>query len=41
MEGDREGWMQTGNTNLGGQLSTVDLFLKVACFVKKANYVFN
>ncbi len=26
---------QPGNTNWGGRLSTVDLLIKVACFVKK------
>ncbi len=41
MEGDREGWMQTGNTNSGEKLCTVDLLLKEACFVKKAKYIFN
>jgi len=31
-----------GNTNWGGRLSTVDLFIKVACFVKKKeNNIFN
>jgi len=30
-----------GNTNWGGRLSTVDLLIKVACFVKKANAFFN
>jgi hypothetical protein len=40
-EGDREGRMQSGNTNLWGKLRTVDHLLKVACFVRKANYTFN
>ncbi len=26
---------ETGNTNRGGRLSTVDLLIKVGCFVKK------
>ncbi len=30
-----------GNTNYGGRLSTVDLLIKVACFVKKENNIFN
>jgi hypothetical protein len=29
-----------GNTNLGGRLSTIYLFIKVACFVKKVNNIF-
>ncbi len=33
--------VQTGNTNLGGRLRAVDLLIKVACFVKKENNVFN
>jgi hypothetical protein len=32
---------QSGNTNRGGRLSTVDLLIKVACFVKKENNTFN
>jgi hypothetical protein len=31
----------TGNTNLRGSLSTVDLLIKVTHFVKKANNVSN
>jgi hypothetical protein len=30
-----------GNTNWGGRLSTVDQLIKVACFVKKVNNIFN
>jgi hypothetical protein len=30
-----------GNTNSGGELSTVDLLIKVACLIKKENYIFN
>jgi hypothetical protein len=30
-----------GNTNYGGRLSTIDLLIKVACFVKKEKYIFN
>ncbi len=30
-----------GNTNLRGKLSTVDLLIKVACFVTKVNDIFN
>jgi hypothetical protein len=26
---------EAGNTDLGGRLSTVDLLIRVACFVKK------
>jgi hypothetical protein len=29
-----------GNTNLGGKLSTVDLLIKVTCFVKKGKLYF-
>jgi hypothetical protein len=29
------------NTNCEGRLSTVDLLIKVACFVKKENNIFN
>ncbi len=32
---------QAGNTILGGRLSTVDLLINVACFVKKVNDIFN
>ncbi len=31
----------TGNTNYRGRLSTTDLLIKVACFVKKVNDIFN
>jgi hypothetical protein len=31
----------TGNTNRVGQLSTVDLLIKVACFVKKETKIAN
>ena len=30
-----------GNTNPGGRLSTVDLLIKVPCFVNKVNNIFN
>ncbi len=30
-----------GNTNWGGKLSTIDLLIKVDCFVKKENIIFN
>jgi hypothetical protein len=30
-----------GNTNWGGRLSTVDLLVKVVCFVKNVNNIFN
>jgi len=33
--------IKPGNTNWGGRLSTVDLLIKVACFVKKVNNIFN
>jgi hypothetical protein len=29
------------NTNRGGRLSTIDLLIKTACFVKKVNKIFN
>ncbi len=29
-----------GNTNWGGKLSTIDLLIKEACFVKKENIIF-
>jgi hypothetical protein len=29
-----------GNTNIGGRLGTVDLLIKVACFVKEVNDIF-
>ncbi len=32
---------QPGNPNRRGRLSTVDLLIKVACFVKKVNNVFS
>ncbi len=32
---------KSGNTNSGGELSTVDLLIKVACLIKKENYIFN
>ncbi len=32
---------KTGNTNWGGRLRTVDLFFRVACFVKKWKTVFS
>ncbi len=34
-------WAKPGNTNGGGRLSTADLLIKVACFVKKENNIFN
>ncbi len=33
--------MQVINTNWGGRLSTVDLLIEVACFVKKENNIYN
>jgi len=30
-----------GNTNRGGRLNTVDLLIKVACFVQRVNNIFN
>jgi hypothetical protein len=30
-----------GNANWGGRLSTVDLLIKVACFVKEVNNIFD
>ncbi len=30
-----------GRSNRGGRISTVDLLIKVACFVKKVNNIFN
>ncbi len=30
-----------GNTNRVGRLSTVDLLINVACFVKRENNIFN
>jgi hypothetical protein len=32
--------VKAGNTTLGGRLSTVDLLIKVDCFIKKLN-IFN
>jgi hypothetical protein len=32
---------RSGNTNCRGRLSTVDLLIKVGCFVKKVNNIFN
>ncbi len=32
---------ETGNTNWGGRLSTIYLPIKVSCFIKKVNNVFN
>jgi hypothetical protein len=32
---------QLGNTNWGGRLSTLDLLIRVACFVKNLNNIFN
>jgi hypothetical protein len=32
---------KTGNTNIRGRLSTVDLLIIVACFVTKVNNIFN
>jgi hypothetical protein len=29
--------LKVGNTNLGERLSTVDLLIKIACFVKNVN----
>ncbi len=34
-------WTYSGNTNLREKLSTLDLLIEVACFVKMANYIFN
>ncbi len=33
--------LHPGNTNWGGGLSPVDLLIKVACFVKNVNNIFN
>ncbi len=33
--------VKPGNTNGGGRLSTADLLIKVACFVKNENNIFN
>ncbi len=33
-------YMESGNTKLWGRLSTVDLLIKVARFVKKGNNIF-
>jgi hypothetical protein len=33
--------LNAGNSNRGGRLSTVDLLIKVAGFVKKVNVIFN
>ncbi len=33
--------IEGSNTNSGGRLSIVDLLIKVACFVKKENNIFN
>ncbi len=33
--------LKAGNTIIGGRLSTVDLLIKVACFVKNVNNIFN
>ncbi len=33
--------MNAGNTNLRGRLSTVDLLIRINCFVKKVNNIFN
>jgi hypothetical protein len=30
-----------GNTNLGARITTADLLIKVACFVKNVNKIFN
>ncbi len=40
---DNEALLYTspGNTDRGGRLSTVDLLIKVACFVKKEDNIFN
>ncbi len=40
MEPLLKGKFKVGNTNWGGGLSTVDLLIKVACFVKKVNNIF-
>jgi hypothetical protein len=32
---------KAGNTNVGERFSTVDLLIKVACFVKNVNNTFN
>ncbi len=34
-------WVISWNTNRMGRLSTVDLPIKLACFVKKVNNIFN
>jgi hypothetical protein len=31
----RDPWHHPSNTNRGGRISTVDLLIKVACFVKE------
>ncbi len=36
----REGCPNHGILTEGGRLSTVDLLIKVACFVKNVNYIF-
>ncbi len=33
--------VKPGNTNRRGRLSTIDLLIEVACFVKKVNNIFN
>jgi hypothetical protein len=35
------GKARAGNTNRGVRLSTVELLIKVACFVKQENNIFN
>ncbi len=34
-------WVKPGNKNGAGRLSTADLLIKVACFEKKENNIFN
>jgi hypothetical protein len=33
--------VEAGNTNLERRLSTIDLLIKVGCFVSKENNIFN
>jgi hypothetical protein len=33
--------VRTGNASREGRLSTVDLLIKVDCFVKRVNHIFN
>jgi hypothetical protein len=32
--------LKTGNTSRGGRLSTIDLLIKVTCFIKRGKYYF-